>query len=97
MGPGTLNAARRSAGAVITAVDHVMSGRNRNAFCVVRPPGHHTGVNGMKTVTASNSGCGQCLFNNVAIGALHALDRCERVAIIDIDVHHGDGTEDVMR
>lgn len=98
MCPGTLSAARRSAGAVITAVDHVMSGRNRNAFCVVRPPGHHIGVNGMKQApTTTTKGCGLSVFNNVAIGALHALDRCERVAIIDIDAHHGDGTEDVVR
>ncbi|CAN0445630.1 unnamed protein product, partial [Discosporangium mesarthrocarpum] len=95
-------AARRAAGAVTHAVDAVVSGRNRNAFCVVRPPGHHAGPNGLleaavktKTLFFSHPqvSCGFCIFNNVAVGALHALEvhRLERVAIVDIDVHHGNG------
>lgn len=85
---GTLNAARRAAGAVAHAVDRVMLGRNRNVFCAIRPPGHHAGFRGL--LDGSNS-CGFCIFNNIAAGALHALEEhnCERVAIIDIDVHHG--------
>lgn len=85
---GTLKAARRAAGAVAHAVDRVMLGRNRNVFCAVRPPGHHAGYRGL--LDGANS-CGFCIFNSVAAGALHALEehRCERVAIIDLDVHHG--------
>jgi SHAQKYF class myb-like DNA-binding protein len=85
---GTLKAARRAAGAVAHAVDRVLLNRNRNAFCVVRPPGHHAGYNGLLDGAKS---CGFCIFNSVAAGALHALEahNCERVAIIDIDVHHG--------
>ena len=69
-------------------MDCVLLGRNRNAFCVVRPPGHHAGYRGLLDGAKS---CGFCIFNNVAAGALHALEGqfCERVAIIDIDVHHG--------
>jgi hypothetical protein len=86
---GTLNAARRAAGAVAHAVDRVMLGRNRNAFCAIRPPGHHAGYRGLLDGADS---CGFCIFNNVAAGALHALTdhQCERVAIIDFDVHHGE-------
>lgn len=93
---GTLRAARRAAGAVSHAVDRVLSGRNRNAFCVVRPPGHHAGYNGLLDGAKS---CGFCIFNSVAAGAMHALEdhNCERVAIIDLDVHHGNGTEDIVR
>lgn len=85
---GTLQAARRAAGAVAHAVDCVLLGRNRNAFCVVRPPGHHAGYNGLLDGAKS---CGFCIFNNVAVGALHALEvhKCEKVAIIDLDIHHG--------
>ncbi len=87
--PGTLNAARRAAGAVAHAVDRVMLGRNRNAFCAIRPPGHHAGYRGLLDGADS---CGFCIFNNVAAGALHALTehRCERVAIVDLDIHHGE-------
>eukprot|EP00981_Chlorochromonas_danica_P001222 scaffold268_cov210-Ochromonas_danica.AAC.17 len=86
---GTLRAARRAAGAVAHAVDRVLLGRNRNAFCVVRPPGHHAGYRGL--LDGANS-CGFCIFNNVAAGALHALEdhHCERVAIVDLDIHHGE-------
>ena len=93
---GTLKAARRAAGAVAHAVDRVLLGRNRNAFCAVRPPGHHAGYRGLLDGAKS---CGFCIFNNVAAGAFHALEthNCERVAIVDIDVHHGNGTEDIVR
>eukprot|EP01038_Epipyxis_sp_PR26KG_P004993 gene4993-6978_t len=93
---GTLNAARRAAGAVAHAVDCVLLGRNRNAFCVVRPPGHHAGYRGL--LDGANS-CGFCIFNSVAASAYHALEErnCERVAIIDLDIHHGNGTEDIVR
>jgi acetoin utilization deacetylase AcuC-like enzyme len=95
---GSLDAARRAAGAVMTAVDRVLRGRNRNAFCIVRPPGHHAGRKGLLADASSH---GFCIFNSVAAGALHALEspehRLSRVAIIDIDVHHGNGTEEIVR
>lgn len=76
----------------------VLVGRHRNAFCVVRPPGHHAGINGL---LAGGESCGFCIFNNVAAGALYAIsdDRllCKRCAIVDIDVHHGNGTEEIVR
>ncbi|MFA5242509.1 MAG: histone deacetylase family protein [Sulfuricella sp.] len=89
MNSHTLEAALRAAGAVALAVDMVMSGRAENAFCNVRPPGHHAGV--------ASSG-GFCIFNNVAVGVAHALMQhgLERVAIADFDVHHGNGTEDIF-
>jgi acetoin utilization deacetylase AcuC-like enzyme len=84
----TLAAAKRSAGAVAHAVDQVLLGKNRNAFCLVRPPGHNVGYEGIL-----NGMGGFGVFNNVAAAALHALeehaDRCQRVAIIDFDIHHG--------
>src|ERR1700676_1494891 len=89
MNPHSLNAARRAAGAGLLAVDEVMAGRSTNAFCAVRPCGHHaTRVRSM----------GFCIFNNVAVCAAYALERkgLERVAIIDFDVHHGNGTEDMF-
>ncbi len=96
---GSLKAARRAAGSVKHAVDRVLLGRNKNAFCVVRPPGHHAGIGGLLDGAES---CGFCIFNNVAAGALYALSkhhssRCQKVAIIDLDVHHGNGTEEVVR
>ena len=78
----------------------VLVGRNRNAFCVVRPPGHHAGVNGL---LAGGESCGFCIFNNVAAAAMHALSdenqrpKCKRVAIVDIDAHHGNGTEEIVK
>jgi acetoin utilization deacetylase AcuC-like enzyme len=89
MCPGSLTAARRSAGAVVRAVDMVMAGEVRNAFCAVRPPGHHA-----ETRTAM----GFCYFGNIVIGARHALEAhgLERVAIVDFDVHHGNGTQDLV-
>lgn len=90
MNPFTLDAALHAAGAVVKAVDLVMQGIAPNAFCNIRPPGHHAGY-------AKSSGF--CLFNNIAVGAAHALDQygLERVAIVDFDVHHGDGTEDIFK
>ena len=88
-GPGTLAAVLRAAGAAVAATDDVISGRASNAFCAVRPPGHHA---------TRESAMGFCFFNNVAIAARHALDvhGLARVAIIDFDVHHGNGTEDII-
>ncbi|HQR51272.1 MAG TPA: histone deacetylase family protein, partial [Methylophilaceae bacterium] len=90
MGPMTLSAVLHAAGAVVLAVDLVMSGEAQNAFCCVRPPGHHAG---------HASAAGFCIFNNVAVGVAHAMAKhgIERAAIIDFDVHHGDGTEDIFR
>jgi acetoin utilization deacetylase AcuC-like enzyme/ankyrin repeat protein len=79
-------------------LNSVLIGRNRNAFCVVRPPGHHAGINGL---LEGGESCGFCIFNNIAAGALHAIadDRllCNKCAIVDIDVHHGNGTEEIVR
>jgi acetoin utilization deacetylase AcuC-like enzyme len=89
MNPGTWDAALRAAGAAVLATDLVAGGKAENAFCSVRPPGHHaTRVRAM----------GFCIFNNVAVGAMHALRAhgLERVAIIDFDVHHGNGTEEIF-
>ncbi len=90
MDPATLPAARRAAGAGIRAVDGVLGGAFSRAFANVRPPGHHAGP---------DRGAGFCLFNNVAVAAAHALEHhgLERVAIVDFDVHHGDGTEAIFR
>src|SRR5689334_882534 len=89
MNPKSLSAALHAAGAVVSATDAVMAGDAKNAFCAVRPPGHHA------TPTRP---MGFCLFNNVAIGAMHALEHhgLERVAVLDFDVHHGNGTEDAF-
>jgi acetoin utilization deacetylase AcuC-like enzyme len=82
----SLEAALRGAGAVVAAVDAVLDGRARRAFCAVRPPGHHA---------TPERAMGFCIFNNVALGARRALDRgLERVAVLDFDVHHGNGTQD---
>jgi len=90
MCPDTLEAALRAAGANVLATDLVVSGTARRAFCNVRPPGHHA---------ERSQAMGFCFFNNVAVGAAHALDhhRLERVAVIDFDVHLGNGTEDIFR
>jgi acetoin utilization deacetylase AcuC-like enzyme len=83
---GSGEAALRAAGAVIAAVDAVIAGEGQNAFCAVRPPGHHA---------EAAQAMGFCLFNNVALGALHARAHhgLRRVAVIDFDVHHGNGTQ----
>ncbi|AMO21869.1 histone deacetylase family protein [Ramlibacter solisilvae] len=82
------NAVLRASGAVLGAVDAVMAGELENAFCAVRPPGHHA---------CHDRAMGFCIFNNIAIGAKYALARhgLQRVAIVDFDVHHGNGTEDI--
>ncbi len=89
VGPGTWRAALRAAGAAVAATDAVLDGEIENAFCAVRPPGHHA---------TRNEAMGFCFFNNVAIAARHALDvrGLKRVAIVDFDVHHGNGTEDIV-
>lgn len=88
--PGSGEAALRAAGAVVAAVDAVCSGSVRNAFCAVRPPGHHA---------EAGVAMGFCLFNNAAVGAFHAraAHGIERVAVIDFDVHHGNGTQDILQ
>jgi len=89
MNPHSLDAARRAAGAGILAVDEVMGGTCANAFCAVRPCGHHA--------TRQRS-MGFCIFNNIAVAAAYALAAkgLDRVAVIDFDVHHGNGTEDMF-
>jgi acetoin utilization deacetylase AcuC-like enzyme len=87
--PGTWNAVLRAAGAAVAATDAVIDGEVANAFCAVRPPGHHA---------TRDQAMGFCFFNSVAVAARHALDvrGLERVVIIDFDVHHGNGTEDIV-
>lgn len=87
--PATWRAALRAAGAAVAATEAVVKGEVANAFCAVRPPGHHA---------TRDEAMGFCFFNNVAVAARHALDvlGLDRVAIIDFDVHHGNGTEDII-
>ena len=89
MNPHSLNAALRAVGAGILATDKVMAGDVTNAFCAVRPPGHHA---------ETSQAMGFCFFGSVAIAAKHAIQAhgLERVAIVDFDVHHGNGTEDLV-
>jgi len=89
MNEQTLNAALKSAGAGIMAVNLIMEKKVDNAFCAVRPPGHHA---------EHDKGMGFCFFNNIAVAAAHVLEKykLERVAIVDFDVHHGNGTEDIF-
>ena len=89
MNPHSLTAALRAAGAVVMATDSVIRGEAENAFCNVRPPGHHA---------CRKRAMGFCFFNNVAVGAAHAIEvhGLQRVAIVDFDVHHGNGTEDIF-
>lgn len=89
MSPGSLDAAYRAAGAAVRAVDLVLGGEVSNAFCAIRPPGHHA-----ETETAM----GFCLFGNAALAAKHALEHhgLARVAVVDFDVHHGNGTQDLL-
>ncbi|AUQ51708.1 histone deacetylase [Phaeobacter inhibens] len=89
LSPGSLDAAFRAAGAAVRAVDMVLGGEAQNAFAAVRPPGHHA-----ETDTAM----GFCFFGNAALAAKHALDHhgLARVAVVDFDVHHGNGTQDLL-
>lgn len=88
--PKSLQAAKRAAGAVVKAVDLIMQEGLQNAFCAVRPPGHH--AERMRTM-------GFCVYGNAAVGAAHAMAAygLERVAVLDFDVHHGNGSEDIFR
>lgn len=90
MGPMSLSAILHASGANVLATDLVMSGKVKNAFCCIRPPGHHA---------HKDRAAGFCIFNHVAVGVAHALNqyKLERVAVIDFDVHHGDGTEDIFK
>lgn len=89
MNPHSLSAARHAAGAVVLGTDLVMRGECRRAFCAVRPPGHHA---------ERRRAMGFCIFNSVAVGAAHAMAAhgVERLAIVDFDVHHGNGTENIF-
>ena len=87
MSPGSERAARLAAGAVVEAVEHALDGTTKRAFCAVRPPGHHA---------ESATVMGFCFFNSVAVGADRALDDLDRVAILDFDVHHGNGTVEMF-
>jgi acetoin utilization deacetylase AcuC-like enzyme len=90
MNPHSLRAAERAAGAGVAATDRVLAGELKRVFCSVRPPGHHA---------ERARAMGFCLFNNIAVAAAHGLEAhgLERVAIVDFDVHHGNGTEDIFR
>jgi acetoin utilization deacetylase AcuC-like enzyme len=90
MSPGTLEAALRAAGAPCQAVEDIASGKTQRAFCAMRPPGHHA---------EPNLPMGFCIFNNIFIGARHAQEACgfKKIAIVDFDVHHGNGTETMTR
>jgi acetoin utilization deacetylase AcuC-like enzyme len=90
MNPHTVQAAQRAAGAVRLAVDLVMEGRCSKAFCSIRPPGHHA---------ERDKAMGFCFFNNIAVGAAYALEKLglERIAVVDFDVHHGNGTEHILQ
>lgn len=90
MNPFTVRAALRAAGAAVEATDLVLSGQAPSAFCAVRPPGHHA---------ERDAAMGFCFFNNAAVGVRHALDvhGLSRVALIDFDVHHGNGSEDILK
>ena len=89
LNPHSIEAAFRAAGAVVAATDAVIARTVDNAFCMVRPPGHHA---------ESSRSMGFCIFNSVAVGVAHALEAhaLERIAIVDFDVHHGNGTEEIF-
>ena len=90
MNTSSLSAAHYAAGAGVQAIDFVLAGKDKKVFCAVRPPGHHA---------ERDQSMGFCLYNNIAVAALHALtySSIERVAIIDFDVHHGNGTVDIFK
>jgi acetoin utilization deacetylase AcuC-like enzyme len=87
--PGSKDAALDAVGSIITAIDGVQNKEFKNAFCAVRPPGHHA---------EKNKAMGFCIYNNVAVGAYYLLEKYKlnKVAIIDFDVHHGNGTQDIF-
>jgi acetoin utilization deacetylase AcuC-like enzyme len=87
--PDTLPAAKRAAGAVVAAVDLIATAKIQNAFCSVRPPGHHA---------ESDRAIGFCIYNNIAVGVTHAMEThgIKKVAVVDFDVHQGNGTEDIL-
>ena len=89
LAPGSAEAALRAAGAGVAAVDDVMHGQTQRAFCAVRPPGHHA---------TGSCVMGFCLFNSIAVAAAHACDKhgLSRVAVVDFDVHHGNGTQAIF-
>ena len=89
LSPASAEAALRAAGAGVAAVDAVIGGETRSAFCAVRPPGHHA---------TGDTAMGFCLFNSIAVAARHALDKhgLSRVAVVDFDVHHGNGTQAIF-
>mmetsp|Transcript_27116 Transcript_27116/g.54231 ORF Transcript_27116/g.54231 Transcript_27116/m.54231 type:complete len:892 (+) Transcript_27116:385-3060(+) len=99
----SFEAAMRAAGSACEAVDKVMSGDFRNAFCAIRPPGHHAGPRGIVPCANDPEGShGFCLLNNVAVGAAYARtmyrnEGIKKIAIVDFDVHHGNGTEEIIR
>lgn len=90
LSPGSAQAALHAAGAGVAAVDALMAGEDAVAFCAVRPPGHHA---------SADTAMGFCLLNNIAVAAAHARDQhgLERIAIVDFDVHHGNGTQAIFR
>ncbi|HEY0962719.1 MAG TPA: histone deacetylase family protein [Pseudomonadales bacterium] len=90
MSPGSLNAALRAVGAACAGVDDLVRNRTQHVFCATRPPGHHA---------TPNRAMGFCLFNQIAIAALHAMQQhhLQRIAIVDFDVHHGNGTQDILQ
>src|SRR5699024_8093659 len=87
---GSYDAAVKAAGAAISGVDDVMTTYNKQAFCAVRPPGHHA---------TREHAMGFCLVNHIAVAAYHAIEQhgLTRVAIVDFDVHHGNGTEEIVQ
>ena len=89
MSPGTMNAAKRGVGAITAAIDYVISQKIENAFCAVRPPGHHA---------EKDTAMGFCFLNSVGIGAIYALSQesIGKVAVVDFDIHHGNGTQDFL-
>ncbi len=89
MNPYSLHAALRAAGAMVAAVEDIFHSKTTKAFCLVRPPGHHA---------EPDKAMGFCFFNNIAVGVAHALEQgyCQRIAVIDFDVHHGNGTETML-
>ncbi len=88
LNPYSLSAAALAAGAVSSAVEAVLAGPHRRAFCAVRPPGHHA---------EADTAMGFCFYNSIALGAERALQQVDRVAILDFDVHHGNGTVDIFK